>query len=850
MLWKIVQKMIQTISEDLALDQEKKLRFKTKKSKKLLFKNPQKEDLEIEPNKCTSDEIILDEYQEIKGDKIQIKGESIQENKGNDDVIIKDDIIINEDLADSKLKFKKNLDFKKIRLLRELRPPINKYEIAYETGFNTLNDFQKEIIADCLKRPGGGGLSLPMGSGKTLVSIVLALKQNMDQQQPSLIICAKSLIASWITEFNKFFGDYINVEVLHSEVKGLKIDQWRLNDKTMFVLTTPEVLTKYYRSNNVDNILIDKKMPHPPTWINYYKEPNQPFLTHTFGGGYIFSRQWGSLIVDEAQKYTKIDTFRCQALVSICARARWALSGTLFDEPTAERIMGYYMMLNIPGMPRNLPDIKAIIKHPRFTGLKTTMVSRDKNLVFKMPDVNEVVVSHQLNINEAKIYTMMKKILVEVKKRVEKAKLYRDRENTKRFSSYLLVMITYLRQALICPLIPIASIAIDASDVEKKSELSAILMEEIGRLQINPWLNDPEAVKSSRIKECISKLNSHRNERVVLFSCYKSCLDILQHYMPKDRPVLRITANMNIEKRGQIVEELGRTDNGIMLLTYQLGAEGLNLQCASTVLLMDFWWNAAKTQQAIARVLRYGQKAEKINIYFFSSNTGIEEAMFKKQKSKLLILDELKDGAIKTKIPQLRMNDVIKLIESDKNEQLLNEIYHQKPVKEIIPQDIIIKEFKRQDGSKSIVTFSLCKNYRYKLSINWDKDRPKVLFIMLNPSIANGKEDDPTVRRVINYAKSWGYGGVNIGNLYAYISTDPKKLVSVNDKMGQHNLENIKSMAKYSSLVVYAWGQQIEEPSWLKEIISKPHYIELSIKGTPKHPLYLNSSLKPKLYRE
>ena len=72
MLWKIVQKMIQTISEDLALDQEKKLRFKTKKSKKLLFKNPQKEDLEIEPNKCTSDEIILDEYQEIKGDKMRI----------------------------------------------------------------------------------------------------------------------------------------------------------------------------------------------------------------------------------------------------------------------------------------------------------------------------------------------------------------------------------------------------------------------------------------------------------------------------------------------------------------------------------------------------------------------------------------------------------------------------------------------------------------------------------------------------------------------------------------------------------------------------------------------------------
>jgi hypothetical protein len=46
-------------------------------------------------------------------------------------------------------------------------------------------------------------------------------------------------------------------------------------------------------------------------------------------------------------------------------------------------------------------------------------------------------------------------------------------------------------------------------------------------------------------------------------------------------------------------------------------------------------------------------------------------------------------------------------------------------------------------------------NYRYKLWRDWDKYKPRVTFIMLNPSTADGKEDDPTIRRCINFAKAW-----------------------------------------------------------------------------------------------
>ena len=37
-----------------------------------------------------------------------------------------------------------------------------------------------------------------------------------------------------------------------------------------------------------------------------------------------------------------------------------------------------------------------------------------------------------------------------------------------------------------------------------------------------------------------------------------------------------------------------------------------------------------------------------------------------------------------------------------------------------------------------------------------DEEKPNILFIMLNPSTADADVDDPTIRRVVNFAKSWG----------------------------------------------------------------------------------------------
>jgi len=149
---------------------------------------------------------------------------------------------------------------------------------------------------------------------------------------------------------------------------------------------------------------------------------------------------------------------------------------------------------------------------------------------------------------------------------------------------------------------------------------------------------------------------------------------------------------------------------------------------------------------------------------------------------------------------------------------------------------------------KKAAILSEDKRYRYQLSRIWDDAKPLILFIMLNPSTADADVDDPTIRRVIRFATSWGYGGVYVANLHAFRSTDPKALNQVDDPIGKDNVSYITTLIGMVDKVIYAWGNNKKEPAWLSELVQTPYCIDLSKNGIPKHPLYLKSELIPKVY--
>jgi SNF2 family DNA or RNA helicase len=89
---------------------------------------------------------------------------------------------------------------------------------------------------------------------------------------------------------------------------------------------------------------------------------------------------------------------------------------------------------------------------------------------------------------------------------------------------------------------------------------------------------------------------------------------------------------------------------------------------------MDMWWNAGKTQQSIARVLRQGQTSSVVNVYYFTSNLGIERAMFHKHEDKLTIGDEISKGPLVSTVRNIRVADIILILENEDNEKKLNAI--------------------------------------------------------------------------------------------------------------------------------------------------------------------------------
>lgn len=229
------------------------------------------------------------------------------------------------------------------------------------------------------------------------------------------------------------------------------------------------------------------------------------------------------------------------------------------------RILGYYVIINAD-KPRSIPSIKKYIESKNFKGLNETLVIREINKVFVHPKINQHIITHELSKEESLVYITMKKILMKIKDRVQQAKLYDNIEDLKKFNSYKLVMILYLRQSLICPLIPITSVSLNICNIKEKSELSKIIVDELKNNGLNEWMDSVESVKSSSIKETIRCIDNHQNEKVIVFCSFKSFFDILRYYLKdSNRPRFTITATMNIKNRQILLKNFRHQKTGYCL---------------------------------------------------------------------------------------------------------------------------------------------------------------------------------------------------------------------------------------------------------------------------------------------
>ncbi len=131
--------------------------------------------------------------------------------------------------------------------------------------------------------------------------------------------------------------------------------------------------------------------------------------------------------------------------------------------------------------------------------------------------------------------------------------------------------------------------------------------------------------------------------------------------------------------------------------------------------------------------------------------------------------------------------------------------------------------------------------YRYTLIRTWDSGLEPVVFVMLNPSMADATLDDPTIRLCVSFAKREGLGGVVIVNLYAYRATDPRVMFAAADPVGPDNDRVILEVTTGRTVIV-AWGHHAKSTrvaGVLGLLPSRVFALGVTRGGHPRDPLYV-----------
>jgi hypothetical protein len=155
--------------------------------------------------------------------------------------------------------------------------------------------------------------------------------------------------------------------------------------------------------------------------------------------------------------------------------------------------------------------------------------------------------------------------------------------------------------------------------------------------------------------------------------------------------------------------------------------------------------------------------------------------------------------------------------------------------------------------------------YRYTLTRCWEdepqlfpvelREHPQVcLAIMLNPSKADHKIDDPTVAKLIRLARAWGFGTLWVRNIFALRSPYPEDLRKIADPVGPGNDRAILEavMDPRVGLIIAAWGNNGKYRNRSAEVrnllrrAGKPVFaFKISGEGEPEHPLYQREDMRP-----
>lgn len=149
--------------------------------------------------------------------------------------------------------------------------------------------------------------------------------------------------------------------------------------------------------------------------------------------------------------------------------------------------------------------------------------------------------------------------------------------------------------------------------------------------------NDSKFIK---FEEILKDIKSQNIKQMIVFSFFKKTLDYLEIKLKElGYSVGKIHGDFSIEDRFAKIKEFKKGSFDI-LLSSEVGSEGLDMQFCNVVINYDLPWNPMRVEQRIGRIDRIGQKFEKLHIFNLCISGSIEDRIYNRLYTKLNIFEQ------------------------------------------------------------------------------------------------------------------------------------------------------------------------------------------------------------------
>lgn len=240
--------------------------------------------------------------------------------------------------------------------------------------------------------------------------------------------------------------------------------------------------------------------------------------------------------------------------------------------------------------------------------------------------------------------------------------------------------------------------------------------------------------KFIKFEEILKNLKSKEIKQMIVFSFFKKTLNYLEIKLQDlGYSVGKIHGDFSIEERYATIKEF-KNGSFDILLSSEVGSEGLDMQFCNVVINYDLPWNPMRVEQRIGRIDRIGQKFDKLHIFNLCIIGSIEDRILNRLYSKLNIFEnsigELEPilGELEK---ELNISELINLSQTEIDEKLnlkelalerkkLEILEHSKEFDKMLNKDLNYKE--KEDSLLNPLKVNILQEQSKQTLINYLKN--------------------------------------------------------------------------------------------------------------------------------